>query len=337
MSPPPASADCATQSREQNRFGLTERRWWPWLTATAKIAFFLLVAWLLISQARSIEWRTVFDTMRARPVQSLLLAALCAAASYALYGSFDLLGRHLTRHRLKTSQVVGISLICYVFNFNLGAAVGGAAFRFRLYSRLGLNIETVTRVLITSTLTNWLGYFVLGGLIFLLRPLTLPPDWKIDSWGLHILGASMLVVALAYLALCAFASGRSWHIRGYELSAPSLRFALLQLLMSCVNWALIAGVSYVLLEQKIPFTDVLCVLMIACIAGILTHVPGGLGVIEAVFVTLLSQQMPKNDLLASMLMVRMIYYIIPLALATPGYLVMEARMKRNAKETSQSV
>lgn len=325
----PASADHPDAAVMQAPRGLTGQRWWPWLTAAAKIAFFLIVAWLLIAQARTIEWHAVLDAARTRPAQSLLLAALFTVASYALYGCFDLLGRSLTGHRLRSWQVASVAMICYIFNFNLGAAVGGAAFRFRLYSRLGLKFETVTRVLITSTLTNWLGYFVLGGLTFCLRPLDLPPDWKIDAPQLQILGAAMLAVALAYVLLCAFASGRSWRIKGYDLSVPPLRFALLQLLMSCASWLLITGVLFVLLEQKIAFTDVLCVLLIACIAGILTHVPGGLGVIEAVFVALLSHQMAKNELLASMLIYRMIYYLAPLALATVGYLLMEARFGKS--------
>ncbi|HEV7855775.1 MAG TPA: lysylphosphatidylglycerol synthase domain-containing protein [Herminiimonas sp.] len=329
MSTRPADYQTA-ETLAQTGCRLTQRRWWPWLTTAAKIAFFVLVAWLLITQARSIEWQQVFDTMQARPLQGLLLAAIFTMASYALYGCFDLLGRYLTGHTLRPWQVISISLICYAFNFNLGATIGGAGFRFRLYSRLGLNLETVTRVLVTSTLTNWLGYFLLGGLVFSLRPLTLPEDWNIGSSGLRIMGVAMLAVALAYVLLCAFAGGRSRSIRGYELTVPSLRFAMLQLAMSCVTWLMIASVLFVLLQQKIPFSDVLCVLLIACIAGIMTHVPGGLGVIEAVFVTLLSQQMAKNELLASMLMYRMIFYIIPLALAALGYLAMEARIRKKA-------
>jgi len=251
-------------------------------------------------------------------------------ASYALYGCFDLFGRYLTGHTLRPWQVISISFICYAFNFNLGATVGGAAFRFRLYSRLGLNIETVTRVLVTSTLTNWLGYFLLGGLAFCFRPLELPADWKIHTTGQQILGAAMLGITLAYVLLCAFASGRSWTIKGYDLTVPSLRFALLQLAMSCTSWLLITSVLFVLLDQQIPFTDVLCVLLIACIAGIVTHVPGGLGVIEAVFVTLLAHQMERNELLASMLMYRLIYYLAPLAIATVGYVAMEANIRRKA-------
>src|SRR6059036_1001271 len=102
---------------------------------------------------------------------------------------------------------------------------------------------------------------------------------------------------MAYLLLCALARRRSWTIRGYTLTLPSLRLALLQLLMSSVNWSLMAGVIFTLLERKVAFPTVLGVLLAAALAGVITHVPAGLGVLEAVFVALLSHQLPKSELL----------------------------------------
>lgn len=310
--------------------GLTARRWWPWAVNAAKLAFFVLVAWLLVTQARTIAWREVWETVVSRPPRSLLLAALLATASYALYGSFDLLGRHLTGHALPRRQVIEINLVCYAFNMNLGATVGGAGFRYRLYSRLGLDAATITHVVAATMLTNWIGYLLLGGLLFLLRPPALPPEWRIGAMGLQAFGAALLALALAYLLLCAFAGGRRWHVRGYEATTPTLRFALLQLALSCTNWLLMAGMLYVLMAYRIAFTDVLGVLLLSAVAGLITHVPGGLGVLEAVFVALLSDQMAKHDLLASVLLYRTFYYFVPLALAGCGYLAMEAHARHAA-------
>jgi uncharacterized membrane protein YbhN (UPF0104 family) len=103
--------------------------------------------------------------------------------------------------------------------------------------------------------------------------------------------------------------------------------ALCQLLMSSANWLLMAGAMFMLLEQKIAFLAVLGVLLAAAIAGVITHVPAGLGVLEAVFVALLSDQLPKSELLAALLMYRAIYYLAPLLVATLVYLLVEARAK----------
>lgn len=319
-----AKASVRLRKRDAGK-GITSRRWWPWLVRGAKTAFFIAVAWLIVTQAKSIEWGDVFNTVRNRPLQGLWLATVPVAASYMLYSCFDLLGRHLTRHALPTREVVGITFISYAFNLNLGSLIGAAVLRYRLYSQRGLDAEEITRILANSIFTNWLGYLAVAGVIFLWSPLQLPPQWKIDGTGLHVLGAALLATVLVYLFLCVFFSGRRLVFRGHTLTIQTLRFALLQLLMSCTNWLLIASVLFILLEEKIPFTDVLCVFLITVVASLVVHVPAGLGVIEAVFVALLSHRMPTNELLAALLLYRTVYYLIPLALAALAYLVIEAR------------
>ncbi|HEX2604925.1 MAG TPA: YbhN family protein [Oxalicibacterium sp.] len=328
MNSRPSRAEPTTVGNAAPKTGITTRAWWPWAMTAAKIAFFVLVAWLLVAQARSIEWDKVIETVRNRPARSLLLASLLGILSYALYGCFDLLGRYVTQHHLPRRVVIAVNLICYAFNLNIGATVGGAAFRFRLYSRLGLDAGTTARIIAITMFTNWIGYVLLGGIVFLLRPLALPPDWAIGSSGLRVFGGLLLALMLIYLLLCAFASGRGVSFRGHTAHIPSLRLALLELAMSCANWLLISAVIYVLLNGQIAFTDVLSVLLVAAIAGVITHVPGGIGVIEAVFVALLSHRVPASELIASILMYRTIYYFVPLGLATAGYLLMEARIRK---------
>lgn len=314
--------------RKAARHGLTSRPWWPWTKRLLTLVFFALVAYLLYTQARSVEWDEVMATLRRRPPQGLLTAAALAAGSYALYSCFDLLGRHATGHRLSTRQVMLINFISYAFNLNMGALVGGVAFRYRLYSRFGLDAGVTTRVVIMSMLTNWLGYLLLAGLAFWWVPVSPPADWKLGTFGLRVLGFALFATAVAYLLLCAFARRRTWTVRGHEVILPSLRLALLQLVMSSINWLLIAGTVFTLLEQKIAFPAVLEVLLVAAVAGVITHVPAGLGVLEVVFVVLLSNQMPRSELLAALLAYRAIYYLAPLAVAALAYLLVEAHAKK---------
>lgn len=272
----------------------------------------------------------MLDTLRKRPMSSLWPAAVLAACSYLLYSCFDLFGRYLTGHRLSAPQVMLVNFVSYAFNLNMGALVGGVAFRYRLYSRLGLDAPTVTKVVGMSMLTNWLGYLLLAGLAFAISPPDPPPGWKIDTGGLRLLGAVLLAGALAYMLLCAFSRRREFHLRGHDIQLPSLRLALLQLLISSANWLLIAGTVWMLLGQKIAFGPVLAVLLVAAVAGVITHVPAGLGVLEVVFVALLSHQLPRHELLAGLLAYRAIYYLAPLAVAAVTYLVMELRARRTA-------
>ena len=323
---PGAAASDATASTTSP----TRRPWWPWVKRIGTWVFFALIAWLLVKQARGIDWDEVLDAFSKLPATTLAMAACLAASSFVLYSTFDLLGRRMTGHPLGAAKVMGVTFVSYAFNLNLGSLVGGVAFRYRLYSRLGLDNPTITRVLGFSMLTNWFGYLVVAGAAFCFWPLDLPADWKIDNGGLRVLGAVLLALAAAYLALCAFASDNTWHIRGHAFQPPPLRMALLQMLMSCANWCLMGGVVWLLLQQKVAYPEVLAVLLVGAVAGVITHVPAGLGVLEAVFVALLSHKLPQGQILAALIGYRALYYLLPLAVATVGYLAMELRARRAA-------
>lgn len=307
---------------------MTARPGRRWLKRGLTLAFFALVAALLLRYARQVDWAEVRASLVSLPVSALLLAGALAALSHALYACFDLLGRHYTRHRLAVRKVLQVTFISYAFNLNFGALVGGVAFRYRLYTRLGLKYGVITRVLTLSMLTNWLGYLLLAGIVFLVAPLPLPPHWELDSEGLRLLGLALLAAALAYLLMCGWSRRRSWQLRGHELILPPPRMALLQLLLSCANWMVMACAVYVLLQGKIAYSAVLSVLLVAAVAGVITHVPAGLGVLEAVFVALLSHQLPEAQLLAALLGYRALYYIAPLLLAALLYLGLEVRARK---------
>ena len=307
---------------------LTDRPWWPWVRRGASTAFFGLVAYLLVLQARSIEWGQVLSSLQNYPVLDAWGAVALAAASYLLYSCFDLLGRRYTGHTLPAPTVMRLTFVSYAFNLNLGSVIGGIAFRYRLYSRLGLAFSTITRIMSLSMLANWMGYLLLAGLVFSIQPPALPAGWKIDAFQLRLIGFGLLALAASYLGACALSRRRSFSLRGHEIELPSLRMAGLQLAMGAGNWLLMSGIVFVLLQHRIDFFSVSSVLLLAGIAGVITHIPGNLGVLEAVFLALLSDRMPAHDLLAGLVAYRVIYFLMPLLAAVVMYLAMEAKAKK---------
>lgn len=304
------------------------RPWWPWLRRGLTALFFLGVGTLLSVSARRIEWSEVGQALQALPPGVLALAGLLALVSYGIFSSYDLAGRHYTGHRLPVRSVVLVNFISYAFNLNLGAMVGGVAFRYRLYSRLGLDPGTTTRVITLSMITNWIGYAWLFGGVLLMAPPELPEGWEAGTLALRAAGAGFLAVGIAYVLLCAFKAGRVWTVRGHEIEVPGPRMALVQVALSCLNWSVMALMIWVLLRGEIAWPTVLSVLLVAAVAGVLTHVPAGLGVLEAVFLAFLASDMAQGPLLAALLAYRGLYYILPLVLATIAYLVTEARAHR---------
>lgn len=305
-----------------------DRPWWPWARRGVSLLFFVAVAWLLAEYARHIDWGEVLDSLQAMPPAALWAAVGFAVASHLLYSCFDLIGRRYTGHTLKTPLVMAVNFISYAFNLCIGSLVGGVGFRYRLYSRLGLPMGVITRIVSMSMLTNWLGYKLLAGVLFVLHPLPLPPSWHMGNHGLQWVGAVLVPISAGYLAACWWWGNHSWTWRGHELYLPPWRMAVLQMGISCLNWCLMAAIIWVLLQRPVPYTDVLTVLLVGAIAGVVLHVPAGLGVFEAVFIALLGHRVPEVHLLAALLGYRALYYIGPLVVAALLYLVMELRARR---------
>ncbi len=302
-----------------------------WLTG----AFFVLVAVVFANFARTVDWGAVRDVLLAYPLRTLAVAGGLAALSHLVYSSFDLIGRHEVGHGLSISRSCAITFVSYAFNLNLGSLVGGFATRYRLYTHDGVPVDAVTRILVLSLLTNWLGYAFLGGLVLAIGAPVVSAQWALAAAPLRAIGAVMVVVALAYIAACARWEDRTFRIRTQSLKLPSARVALWQLAVSTLNWGVIASVIYVLMAQQVPYATVLSVLLVAAVAGVITHVPAGLGVLEAVFVTALSGALGQAEIIAALLAYRAVYYLVPLAVATMLFAALEARAsgKRRSRRT----
>ncbi|MDZ3992454.1 lysylphosphatidylglycerol synthase domain-containing protein [Pseudomonas sp. Teo4] len=301
--------------------------WKTWGKHLLTLLFLILIPVLLFTLARNLDWREVRQSLLAYQPSTLVLGLLLALCSYLVFASYDLLARAYTGHRLPARQVLPVAFVCYAFNLNFTTWVGGVALRYRLYSRLGLDTATITRILTLGLLTNWMGYLLLAGTVFSLNLVKLPESWAVGANGLRLIGSLMVAVAVAYLLACAFAKRRTWQLRGHEVTLPSLRLAVCQMVLGASNWALMAALIHLLLPHDLFYPSVLGVLLISCVAGVVAHIPAGLGVLEAVFLAMLHGQLGQGTLIAALLGYRTLYYLIPLVLAVITYLTLEKRAK----------
>ena len=291
--------------------------------------FFIAVAVLLVVYAQKIDWPEVWKVIRGYNRVALLGAFGLVIVSYLIYGCYDLLGRAYCGHRLAKRQVMLVSFICYAFNLTLSTWIGGIGMRYRLYSRLGLRGATITRIFSLSITTNWLGYVVLGGVVFSAGLVQLPARWYISQETLRIIGIAMLLISILYLWACTFAKRRHLTIKGQRLVLPSWRFALLQAALSCANWLVMGVIIWLLLGQEVSYFLVLGALLVSSIVGVVVHIPAGIGVLEAVFIAMLSAEpVSRGAVIAALLAYRLLYYFLPLAIATMGYLILESQAKK---------
>lgn len=299
----------------QARLWSSSLTWWPYAKRGLILVFFAMIVWLLVEQARTIEWAEVGEALERLPRSVLVLAAVLASLSFAVYSTFDLIGRRYTRHKLPTRCVMLVAFISYAFTLNLGWLLGGIASRYRLYAKFGLANDVITRVLGLSMLTNWLGPFMLGGIILCFFTPNLPAQWPSLAVMLPWLGGGLLAVASIYLLACTFSKRRRWNWRKQTIALPTARIAWLQLALSMLNWMITASVIFMVLQMRIAYLTVLTVLLMAAVAGVVIRVPAGLGVLEAVFVAMLSSRLPATEVLAGLLAYRAVYYLLPLMVA----------------------
>lgn len=307
-----------------------KKTWVKRLSQIFTIFFFILVPVLLYLLVRNLEWQEVKDSLNSFTLTTLLIGFAIAMVSYGVFSSYDLLARHYVKHSLPATKILPSAFVCYASNLNLSAWVGSFAVRFRLYSRLGLSVGDISRIISINIITNWLGYIVLAGIIFSLGLLNLPDNWSVGSQALQLIGVALLLITALYILACRFSKRRTWKIRDYEITLPTSTFALLQALMGAINWSLMGLLVFILLPDGASYPAVLGTLLICSIAGVVTHIPAGLGVLEAVFLAMLQHEFSKGQIIAALLGYRTLYFLIPLAIAIVVYLLLEKTAKISA-------
>ncbi len=293
------------------------------LKKAAAIVILAVAIFLVVRGARRIDWAAVLGTVRSYDLATLAVAFALVIPGQLACACFDLVGREATGHRISVPRVMLISHAGYNFSLNLGALIGGLAFRYRLYAPYGLAPMTIAQIIGLSVLTNWSGYVLLAGLVLVYEPPELPSGWGPGSTVLRGAGIVLLVLTAAYLALCAAKGGTSVRWKGSELRLPTLRVAAAQFALSIASWSVIGALIAWLLPGDVGWLTVMPILMMSSIAGVWSHIPGGLGITEVVFVTLLGQRVDGSVLLAALLVFRVVYYLAPFLVALVAYAYLE--------------
>ncbi len=300
------------------------------LTPFLSLAFFGLALWLLHGELANFHYHDVIHYFRRLPGRSIALAVGFTFAGYLALTGYDTLAVRYVGRKVAYRKIALASFTGYAFSNTLGMPLfTGTPLRARLYSGWGMTALDIARLVIFSYATFWLGFLSLSGVAFLLEPIAVPELLRLPMASARPIGALFLGIVAAYLILT-LVRRRPVVIKGMELALPRPRMALAQIGIASLDWSLAGAVMYALLPPgwHITFFHFLGVFLFAQIAGLLSHVPGGLGVFETMMVLLLPPKLPRPELLASMVAYRAVYYFMPLMLAAVSLGVYEVMRRR---------
>ena len=296
------------------------------VTALVATAGLCLAAFLLYRIFKTYSLRQIADAAASIPAIRLAAAGAFAAGSYFCLTLFDMLATRHVGHRLPYPKIALASFCSLSIGHNIGfAALSSGAIRYRFYSGYGLSLEEVAKVILFCAVTVGLGLATLGSAALLLRPSLAVKVIGIDRSAVIWAGIACALVPVAYLAAAATVRGKLRVFR-WSFEMPSLRIALAQIGIGAANFACVAACLHQLLAATggAAYLEVASAYVIANVATLLAHAPGGLGVIEAVVSTLL----PHAKVIGGLVAFRLTYYIVPLLLGGPLFALAELRRRR---------
>lgn len=293
------------------------------------IGIFAAALWLLQHELRAYNYRDVVQSLGEIPAHRLLLALALTAANFVVLTGFDVLALRFIRRHLDYRRVFLASFTGFAFSQALGfPLLTGGSVRYRLYSAWGLCAEEVTNVVAFSGLTFFLGLFTISGLVLVGRTAGTAELLALPGWAAQIIGALLLLIVAFYLI---WNVRRTRPLRVWRWSFPvsSARMTLLQMVVSSLDWVLAASVLFVLLPGgTVSYHSLVQIFVLAQFTGLVSNVPGGLGVFEAVVFLLIPRHTPESLVLASLLAYRGIYTLLPLITAAILFALHEALKRR---------
>ncbi len=285
------------------------------IIAPLGIIIFIVAIVLLSNEMKNYTYQQILDTLKAIPSFKILLGLILALSYYLILGGYDVIAFKYIKVPLKFKNVVFTCFISNALGNNTGySMLFGGSIRYRLYSLYNVSMINVTKVLFFSSATIWLGLLIIGGFVFTFFPVNFT-DTKLFFTSSRPLGILFLTIITAYISLSLLKS-KPIKIFKWTVSFPDIKITLWQILLATSDWVIASCTLFVLLPQgEIPYITLLQIFLVAQMLGILSQVPGGMGVFETAIVMMLPQATESSAVMGALLAYRAIFYFFPLGIA----------------------
>jgi uncharacterized membrane protein YbhN (UPF0104 family) len=317
---------------------LDRRPGWSRLGFAVSLTMIIVAIVVLYHILHDIDPDELIDALAATDWKTLIFAGLFVAAGYLTLTLYDLFAlRTIGRKEVPYRVAALASFTSYAVGHNVGASVfSGGAVRYRIYSNWGLSVIEVTKICFVAGLTFWLGNATVLGLGILHAPQAARAIDQLPPWCNRVIALVILALLAAYVAWV-WVKPRVIGREGWQVTLPGGPLTLLQIGIGILDLGCCAAAMYMLVpdEPNLGFVTVAVIFVAATLLGFASHAPGGLGVFDAAMMVAL-WQFDKEDLLAGLLLFRLLYYIIPFILSLAVLGIREALLSRAARRINQA-
>jgi uncharacterized membrane protein YbhN (UPF0104 family) len=290
---------------------------WQRLGLLLSLVIIAAAAWILYQKLHNIDVAKLWLALSTIPPRNVALAALFVAMGYFTLTFYDLFAlRTIGRHEVPYRIAALAGFTSYAVGHNVGASVfTGGAVRYRIYSGWGLDAVEVAKICFIAGLTFWLGNATVLGIGIAYHPEGASAIDQLPLWVNRALALFALAVLVSYV-IWVWRQPRIIGRQSWEVRLPGGPLTLLQIVIGIIDLLFCSLAMYMLVpaEPPVDFVTIAVIFVSATMLGFASHSPGGLGVFDAAMLVALSQY-DKEALLAGLLLFRLLYYIIPFALA----------------------
>ncbi len=296
---------------------ISEKIGWHRVGFVLSLTIITVAAVVLYRMLHDLSWADLVKALKEIEPRDVALAGLCVAAGYFTLTFYDLFAlRTIGRNDVSYATAALAGFTSYSVGHNVGASVfTGGAVRYRVYSAHGVSAVEVAKICFIAGLTFWLGNATVLGLGIFFNPDAASAINQLPAWFNRLLASVTLVVLTCYV-IWVWLAPRSIGRSNWSVTLPGGPLTLLQIVIGIIDLGFCALAMYMLLpnEPHIDFITLAVIFVAATLLGFASHSPGGLGVFDAAMLVAL-WQFDKEELLAGLLLFRLLYYITPFTLA----------------------
>jgi len=296
---------------------IDEKIGWSRIGLALSLVVIASAATVLYRILRGLNVAEVIVALKATSTRDIVLGAIFVAAAYFTLTFYDLFALRTIGKKHVPYRIAALSAFTsYSVGHNLGATVfTGGAVRYRIYSAWGLTALDVAKLCFVTGLTFWLGNATVLGLGIAYEPQAAGAIDQLPIWANRMIAVTALAVLSAYVAWV-WVKPRAIGRAGWTVTLPGGPLTLLQIVIGILDLGFCALAMYVLLPDNphIDFIRLAVIFVSATLLGFASHSPGGLGVFDAAMLVALIEY-EKEALVAGLLIFRLLYYIVPFALA----------------------